>query len=477
MPVCSLCNALTPSGRFCSKCGAPFTVKEVQPPPLQFNDHQQPSLQFNHQQRVPPRSFEEHDQKTLLYQQQQAYGNTPSAIPVVYVDGDGSATKSNGCNASFVAPNGETKNCSSSKGSGILKGRYSDHPNCDVCEMAFDITYRRHQCRTCGRYVCGNCSPLMLLIPEGDQIEGAKGYDPSVPQRVCLHCAPRLRPLQENLVARYAKANAETALHESKPRLHVPFSPSLEKECINAADIIGNFFRNDSGASGDRAIPISMLGNAHGLAIMTIVKAGFVLVGKVGTGIVLSRLPDGSWSAPSAIGTVGLGGGFQIGGEIVEVMIILGSPAAVEVFHSPQVNLGAGLDVAVGPYGRSAAAAAAISSSGLNANYSYSMSKGLYAGISLLGSVIAARNDLNRKFYGQDLEASALLSGTVGQPVAARALYEALNKAMHGIQQHKDVLAERSRMMGACNACNCQVFLAHPYQLWNKRCKTCDHIH
>ncbi|UIZ21154.1 hypothetical protein KXD40_000759 [Peronospora effusa] len=127
-------------------CGGVDEEPASFPPPLQFNDHQQPSLQFNQQQRVPPRSFEEHDQKTLLYQQQQqAYGNTPSAIPVVYVDGDGSATKNNGCNASFVAPNGETKSCSSSKGSGILKGRYSDHPNCDVCEMAFDITYRRHQ--------------------------------------------------------------------------------------------------------------------------------------------------------------------------------------------------------------------------------------------------------------------------------------------------------------------------------------------
>ncbi|KAK1928888.1 SH3 domain-containing protein [Phytophthora citrophthora] len=331
--------------------------------------------------------------------------------------------------------------------------------------------------RACGRYVCGNCSPLMLLIPEGEQIEGAKGYDPSIPQRACLHCAPQLRPLQQDLVARYAKANADSGPHEAKSRLHVPFSPSLEKECTNAADIVGNFFRNDSGASGDRSIPISMLENAHGLAIMTIVKAGFLLVGKVGTGIVISRLGDGSWSAPSAIGTVGLGGGFEIGGEIVEVMIILGSPAAVQVFHSPQVNLGAGLDVAVGPYGRSAAAAAAISSSGLNGNYSYSISKGLYAGISLQGSVIATRNDLNRKFYGQDLEASALLSGVVGQPVAARPLYEALDRAMRGIAEHKEVLAERSRMMGACRACSCQVFVAHSHQVWNKKCKTCSHIH
>ncbi|KAE8887165.1 hypothetical protein PF005_g12935 [Phytophthora fragariae] len=472
MPSCSLCGAQTPSGRFYSECGAPFAP----------NAQQQ-------QQRTPPRfqeqmSFEERDQKTLLYQH---HDSMPPAIPVVYVDGDGavpargdvrnSSASSASSNGGHETAGSGRRVLSSSSGSGILKGRYSDHPNCDVCALSFDVTKRRHQCRACGRYVCGNCSPLMLLIPEGAQIEGARGYDPSVPQRVCLHCSPELRPLQEDLVTRFAKANAETAPHEAKSRLHVPFSPSLEQECTNAADIIGNFFRNDSGASGDRSIPISMLENAHGLAIMTIVKAGFLVVGKVGTGIVISRLPGGSWSAPSAIGTVGLGGGFEVGGEIVEVMIILGSPAAVQVFHSPQVNLGAGLDVAVGPYGRSAAAAAALSSSGFNGNYSYSISKGLYAGVSLQGSVIATRNDLNRKFYGQDLEASALLDGAIGQPMAARPLYEELERAMRGIQEHKEVLAERSRMMGACRACSCQVFVAHVHQVWNKKCKTCSHIH
>lgn len=478
MPQCALCGATTPSGRFCSECGTPFAAEQVPPPP------QQP-------QRVPPRfqeqmSFEERDQKALLYQQSNS--NTQPAIPVVYVDGEGAADRTSGQpangaaagmarNHSSVSSNGEARPNVQRTSSGVLRSRYSDHPNCDVCGLAFDVTKPRHQCRACGLFMCGNCSPVRLLIPEGEQIEGAKGYDQSVPQRVCLHCVPRLRPMQEALVAQHAKANAESAPHEARSRLHVPFSPSLEKECTNAADIIGNFFRNDPGTAGDRAIPISMLENAQGLAIMTIVKAGFLLVGKIGTGIVVSRLPDGSWSAPSAIGTVGLGGGFEIGGELVEVVIILGSRSAVEVFYSPQVNLGAGLDVAVGPYGRSAAAAAAISSSGLNGNYSYSISKGLYAGISLQGSVIATRNDLNRKFYGQDLQPSALLNGSVGQPIAARPLYEALDRAMRGIQEHKEVLAERSRMMGACSNCNCQVFVPHARQVWNKKCKTCNHVH
>lgn len=275
-----------------------------------------------------------------------------------------------------------------------------------------------------------------MLIPSGSEFKGIGGYHPSVPQLVCTNCSPGLQPRQEELVAAYAQSNTATT-HEARSRLHVPFSDSLGKECKNAADIIGNFFRDDYGANKDRSIPVAILQKARGLAIMTIVKIGFVVAGKVGTGLVLGRLPDGSWSAPSAIATLGIAGGFQIGGELVEVMIILGSEGAVEVFHKPQVNLGAGLDIAVGPYGRSAEAAAAVSAGGLSGNYSYSESKGLYLGMSLQGSVISARNDLNRKFYGRDLQPREILTGVVAPPPAAQPLYDAIEQAMQQVEQHK----------------------------------------
>ncbi|TYZ65699.1 hypothetical protein PybrP1_006390, partial [[Pythium] brassicae (nom. inval.)] len=358
----------------------------------------------------------------------------------------------------------------------FLRTRYTDHPNCDLCLTAFDLTRRRHQCRKCGRYICSSCSPVRLLIPWGQEIEGARGYDTATPQRVCAQCAPSLHPLQDELAAIYARSNMENA-HEAKGRLHIPYTDSLAKECQNAADIVGNFFRDDNAAANDRSIPISFLEKAQGLAIMTIVKAGFVIAGKLGTGLVVARLPDGSWSAPSAIGTAGLGGGFQIGGEIVEVMIILGSQGAVEVFHKPQVNLGAGLDIAVGPYGRAATAEAALTAEKLNGNYSYSQSKGLFAGVALQGSVIAARTDLNRQFYGRDLEPKDLLSGTVAQPVAAQPLYDALERARRGIQERRAALDEQSVMMGTCRRCTCDKFVAHVHQVWNKKCKTCSHVH
>ncbi len=114
-----------------------------------------------------------------------------------------------------------------------------------------------------------------------------------------------------------------------------------------------------------------------------------------------------------------------------------GSQNAVNVFHKPQVNIGAGLDLTVGPYGRAAQAAVGVGAAGLGTNYSYSQSKGFYAGLSLQGTVIATRKDVNTKFYSREIEASDILSGKVAQPNAARPLYEALATAQEGIAVHR----------------------------------------
>lgn len=90
-------------------------------------------------------------------------------------------------------------------------------------------------------------------------------------------------------------------------------------------------------------------GLTSGLAIFTILKAGFVFSGKAGSGIVVARLPDGSWSAPSCIATAGVGWGLQIGAgkylppmlrpdqavltaDLTEVVIVLNSDEAVKAF-------------------------------------------------------------------------------------------------------------------------------------------------
>jgi len=87
------------------------------------------------------------------------------------------------------------------------------------------------------------------------------------------------------------------------------------------------------------------------------------------------------WSAPSAIGIGGLGGGFSAGAENTDFLVVLNSRAAVKSFmNTGSLRLGGNLSVAAGPLGRSAEASGAFSSSGVAAMFSYSKSKGLYAG-------------------------------------------------------------------------------------------------
>lgn len=82
----------------------------------------------------------------------------------------------------------------------------------------------------------------------------------------------------------------------------------------------------------DNIIPTNILSRAKGLAIFTVIKAGFLFSGRAGAGIVVARLEDGTWSAPSAIGAGGMGFGGQIGAEITDFVIVLNTRSAVKSF-------------------------------------------------------------------------------------------------------------------------------------------------
>src|SRR5438552_3130880 len=129
----------------------------------------------------------------------------------------------------------------------------------------------------------------------------------------------------------------------------------------------------------EKAIPRDVLRNAKGLAIMTVVKAGFIFSGKGGKGVVVARTGHG-WSGPSFIATGGAGWGAQIGAEVTDFVFVLNNNAAVRAFSKGgNVTLGADASVAAGPMGRDAHVAVAPTA----AIYDYSRSKGLCAGISL----------------------------------------------------------------------------------------------
>jgi SH3 domain-containing YSC84-like protein 1 len=174
----------------------------------------------------------------------------------------------------------------------------------------------------------------------------------------------------------------------------------------------------------EKSIPPAVLKGAKGLAIMTVTKAGFIVSARGGSGIVVARLAKG-WSGPSAIGTGGAGFGFQIGAEVTEFIMILNTPEAVKAFSKGgNFSLGADVSVAAGPVGRNVSAEVLPTA----AVYTYSRSQGLFAGVSLEGTVIAARDDANAQYYGRKVTPTQILSGQVKGPKGAQGLSKALSK-------------------------------------------------
>ncbi|KAK5085862.1 hypothetical protein LTR05_005151 [Lithohypha guttulata] len=166
----------------------------------------------------------------------------------------------------------------------------------------------------------------------------------------------------------------------------------------------------------------------EGLAVITVLKAGFLGSGRLGSGIVVARLSDGSWSAPSAVATAGGGFGGQIGFELTDFVFILNDIAAVRAFsQAASVTLGGNVSIAAGPVGRNAEAAGAASMKGVAGVFAYSKTKGLFAGVSLEGSVLIERRDANEKMYGGRITARQLLEGGVRPPPAADPLMRVLN--------------------------------------------------
>ncbi|KAF2136477.1 uncharacterized protein K452DRAFT_237504 [Aplosporella prunicola CBS 121167] len=210
--------------------------------------------------------------------------------------------------------------------------------------------------------------------------------------------------------------------------LHNPLPSSVASEIKKTGKILTSFIDPRQSFGPDKIIPPQILANAKGLAILTVFKAGFLGSGRFGSGVVVARLADGSWSAPSAIGTVGGGFGGQIGFELTDFVFILNDAAAVRTFaQAGSLTLGGNVSIAAGPVGRNAEAAGAASLKSVAGVFAYSKTKGLFAGVSLEGSVLIERRDGNEKLYGRRVPARQILEGAVPIPPAAEPLMRVLN--------------------------------------------------
>jgi lipid-binding SYLF domain-containing protein len=204
---------------------------------------------------------------------------------------------------------------------------------------------------------------------------------------------------------------------------------SLPGEAEKAAKILDSFLADpERPESALNSIPKAILQRARGLAVFQVLKAGFVFSGKAGSGLVIARLPDGSWSAPSCIATGGLGWGLQIGADITDFVIVLNSDDAVRAFSlGGNVTIGGGISATAGPIGTGGSVQASLAHPA--PMFSYSKSKGLFAGLSLEGTVLIERKDANREFYGSPVPARDILGGRVPPPEVASRLYEIIEAA------------------------------------------------
>lgn len=195
---------------------------------------------------------------------------------------------------------------------------------------------------------------------------------------------------------------------------------ATEQEVVDqSASILRDFRRMP-----EKGIPGRVLRNAKGLAILTVVKVGFGISGKGGQGVVVARTGHG-WSGPSFMGTGGAGWGPQIGAEITDFVFVLNTNEAVRAFsRDGNVTLGADASVAAGPVGRDAH----VGLTPTAAIYTYSRSKGLFAGASLEGAVIATQKTANARYYGRSVRAHDILTGRVAAPAKASVLRAALGR-------------------------------------------------
>lgn len=169
---------------------------------------------------------------------------------------------------------------------------------------------------------------------------------------------------------------------------------STQKEII--MESISTF--DEFTAIPEESIPPKLLSNAKAIAIIPhVIKAGFIVGGRYGKGVLLVKNKKGFWSDPLFIVLKGGSLGWQIGAQSIDIVLVFKTDESVKNVLNGKITLGADASIAAGPVGRNAEAATDIK---LHSEiYSYSRAKGLFAGISLAGAVLELDESLITNFY------------------------------------------------------------------------------
>lgn len=219
---------------------------------------------------------------------------------------------------------------------------------------------------------------------------------------------------------------------------------SLDQEADKCAKILRSFcidgFQAEQGDGKDGRdkhkskvldhIPPEVIRNCRGLAIFTVFRMGLHWSGAGGSGIVISKLPNGQWSPPSGILIHTLGWGFVAGADIYDCVAVINNDHGMDGFTRVRATLGGEISAAVGPLG----AGSTVDSEVFKRQapvWTYTKSKGLYLGVQIDGTVIVERTSENERFYGVDkVRNTQILKGEVQPPAGTMTqLWETLQAA------------------------------------------------
>jgi|SRR5580698_1019577 lipid-binding SYLF domain-containing protein len=178
-------------------------------------------------------------------------------------------------------------------------------------------------------------------------------------------------------------------------------------------------------------IPQSVIDKADCVVVLpSVLKFAIGIGGSYGRGVMTCRGGRhfrGRWSAPSMMALEGGSFGLQLGGQATDFVLLLMSPRSAENILTSKVKIGGDASAAAGPVGRTASAETDVT---LRAEIlSYSRARGLFAGISLSGSTLRPDNDANKKLYGKEVNAKAIVfDRAVPAPPSANLLLSTLDK-------------------------------------------------
>lgn len=204
---------------------------------------------------------------------------------------------------------------------------------------------------------------------------------------------------------------------------------TLDKESDKAARILKSFCKDGFYAEEEvqpadgpkqkqkviQKIPEKVIRNAKGLAIFTTMRTGLWISGAGGSGVLVARKEDGTWSPPSGILLHTAGLGFLVGIDIYDCVVVINSDQAMEAFTKVRCTLGSEISISAGPVGAGGVLDTEIHKRQAPI-YTYLKSRGFYAGVQIDGTIVIERMDENERFYGQKLPVKDILAGKVRHP-------------------------------------------------------------